>query len=84
MNKKQLEYASKVLGVIQSIFEEDSEFHLNKEELLDSDNLTDFIHVIANVVPCRIFNNFTGEENNHLEFNHIANSLCFQYMKEPK
>ena len=51
---------------------------------IDDENMTDFMHALANVAPTMIFNGLTGANKNHLEFNHIANQLCFQYMDKPE
>ena len=81
-NEKYLQYAAIITGAIGSMFEEDSEWAVDQEELMEGDNLTHFIHALANVVPAHVFNNLTGDRKNHLEFNHVANQLCFQYMNK--
>ena len=81
-NPKYVEYAFKISGVIgQMLNDEDNEYHIDKKELNDSDNLTEFIHALATVAPASVFNSITGEKKNHLEFNHVANQLCFQFGK---
>ena len=80
--EKHLKYAAILSGKISEIFDEESEWHIDKEELKDENNLTDFIHALANIMPTHVFNTFTGDEKNHLEFNHIANQLVFQYLKK--
>lgn len=80
MNKsdqKQMQVTAKILEVLIELINEDSTINKMKNE-----DLTDFIHVIANHVPTMIFNNLTGEDKNLLQVNHIANQLCFQYMKK--
>ncbi len=76
MNKEQ-ELTVKVLAHLEEIFDEDCEYHVSKEEL--EENLTMFIHVIANNVPAMIYENITGDNLNTLEFNHLANKLVFQF-----
>jgi hypothetical protein len=79
-NEKYLQYAVMITGAIGSMFEEDSEWAIDQEELMEGDNLTHFMHALANVAPAHLFNNLTGDNKNQLEFNHVANQLCFQYM----
>lgn len=83
-NEKYLQYAAMITGAIGSMFEEDSEWAVDQEELMEGDNLTHFIHALANVAPAHVFNNLTGDSKNHLEFNHVANQLCFQYMNKAR
>ena len=77
--EKHLQYAAMLSGKIAEIFDEESEYHIDQEELQEGDNLTHFFHALANVMPTHLFNKFTGDKKNHLEFNHIANQLDFQY-----
>lgn len=77
--KKADEYAVKLLSAIQNCFDGDSENHIAIEELTEGDNLTDFMHAVANTVPAMLYCKFTNEDVNNLEFNHIANKLVFQY-----
>lgn len=78
-DEKWIQYSAKILGAITDMFDEENEYQIDKEELLQGDNLTEFFHALANVAPAHIFNKFTGSDKNYLEFNHIANQLCFQY-----
>jgi hypothetical protein len=77
--EKHLQYAAMLSGKIAEIFDEESEYHIDQEELQEGDNLTHFFHALANVMPTHLFNKITGDGINHLEFNHIANQLVFQY-----
>lgn len=79
MSQKHFHYAQLISMKIQEIFDEESDIHIDQKELLNDDNLTDFIHALANVSPTFIFNHITGDKKNQIEFNHIANQLCFQY-----
>ena len=79
--EKYLEYAAMITSSISDMFEEGSDYHIDQEELAEGDNLTHFLHALANVVPTHIFNDITGDKKNQLEFNHTANHLCFQYGK---
>lgn len=78
--EKYLQYAAMINGVLASMFDEDSEWAIDQEVLNEGDNLTLFIHALANVAPTLLFNTLTGDNKNQLEFNHMANQLCFQYM----
>jgi ribosomal protein L2 len=81
---KHLQYAVMLNGKIAELFDEDSEsdFHIDQQELQEGDNLTHFIHALANIMPTYLFNKITGDDKNNLEFNHIANQLVFQYYKK--
>lgn len=80
--EKHLQYAAMLSGKIAEIFDEESEYHINQEELQEGDNLTHFFHALANIMPTHLFNKITGDDKNNLEFNHIANQLVFQYSKK--
>lgn len=79
---KTIEYAEKIIQSLGGLFDEKSDFFINQEELLEGDNLTHFFHAIGNMVPANIYSQITEEDINILEFNHIANKLCFQYAKK--
>lgn len=77
-DQKVLQYQMKILGALQEVFEEDEgEFF---EEIQQDDNLTLFIHALANYVPAVFYNKMTGGNLTILQFNHVANQLCFQFM----
>lgn len=82
--EKEHEFAIKILGAIQTCFDEDSENYISKDDLMDDNNLTHFIHALANIAPCMAYCNITGDDIGSLDFNHIANKLCFQYSKLEK
>lgn len=75
--QKQMQVTAKILEVLSEIMNED-----NTIIQMINEDLTDFIHVITNHVPTMIFNKMTGDDKNLLQVNHIANQLCFQYMKK--
>jgi len=77
--ERQIQYYAKLLDAIQSVFDEESENYIGLEELSQGDNLTEFIHVLSNSVPNAVYQKVTGVELSNLDFNHIANKLCFQY-----
>jgi len=79
-NNLKYEYATKILGAIQEAFhDEDSEYHIDIDDFQDSDKLTMFIHALATIAPNSFYNQITNKDLNNLEFNHIANRLCFQF-----
>jgi hypothetical protein len=78
-DEKYLEYASLIVNQISEMFGEDCENYIDEEELKDGKNLTDFFHALANAAPTLIYCHLTHNDINTLEFNHIANKLCFQY-----
>lgn len=82
--EKYLEYAVKIQGAIAEMFNEESEtdYKISLDELNQDDNLTHFFHALANIVPCNMYGRMTNNEVNTLDFNHIANQLCFQFSKK--
>lgn len=79
-----LKYAMILKAKIAELFDEnnESDLHIDVKEFEKDDNVTHFIHALANVMPCSIYNKLTGDKKNMLDFNHIANHLCFQYSKK--
>ena len=75
------QYTIKLLSIISEGLIEDEQLQEELQED-DGDNLTMFIHALANCVPSTMFNRLTGDSKNWLEFNHLANSLIFQYSKK--
>jgi len=69
-----------LLNISDQITNEENENYIDMNEV----DLTDFFHALANVLPTYIFNKYTGENKNQLEFNHVANQLCFQYSVKDK
>jgi len=78
-NAKHIEYAALIVSCIDQMFEEDNDFSLDKDEMAEGENLTEFIHALANIVPNHYYNKVTGDNKAQLQFNHLANHLCFQY-----
>ena len=78
------EYAVLIEAAIGELFNEDSEFHIDLEDLEKEGNLTKFIHALANIVPVHLHNKLTGDNKDMLEFNHLANRLCFQFSNKTK
>lgn len=84
MSRKQekwMVYAVQISAALQELFEKGSEHQIDLEELYEGDNLTEFMHALANVVPAQVCNKITGSDYGCLEFNHVANQLCFQFAK---
>jgi hypothetical protein len=80
---KEYQYAAKLQAQIIDMFSEESENYINKEEFLDQENATAFIHALANLVPALLYNQLTGESQDLLGVNHIANRLCHQFANNP-
>ena len=80
---RQEEYTLKILDQLQQLFEESNENHINIADLEDSQSAGDFFHALANLAPTVVFSKLTQKEIGTLDFNHIANRLCFEnaYMK---
>lgn len=73
-----MEYHVKIALQIQEMFNPECENHVSVEELTEGDNATDFLHALANTVPASVYNKLTNNDLGTLDFNHIANKLCFQ------
>ena len=78
---KQDEYAIKIVSKIFEMFIEGDDNFIDKSDLKNSDNLTSFIHALSTVAPNIIYDRATGNSLNNLEFNQLANRLCFQFGK---
>lgn len=83
MSKKEkyIQYAVLISSQISEMFDGESSNYIDFKELTEGENIKDFIHALATVVPCTMFNKLTNGEKDHLEFNHLANTLCFEYGK---
>ncbi|WP_159799257.1 hypothetical protein [Flavobacterium sp. MK4S-17] len=81
MESKQEEYTLKILGQLQELFEEDCENYISMAELENNANAADFFHALANLAPAVVYTKLTKKEAGSLDFNHIANRLCFQNAK---
>lgn len=80
MNKAE-QYAAKITAHLAEMFEGDCEHKIDLSELGEGNNATDFTHALANIAPNLFINRLTGQRKNLLQFNHMANHLCFQYLK---
>lgn len=81
---KQEEYTIKILDQLQQLFEESNENKIVLTELEDNTNATAFFHALANLAPTVVYSKLTQKDIDTLDFNYIANRLCFQnaVMKE--
>lgn len=77
---KNKEYAMKLTAAINEVFNDESDNHIPIKELMEGDNLTEFFHALSNIMPALIYEQFTKQGLDLLEFNHVANKLCFQYL----
>lgn len=77
--EKEFVYAYKLLSKVQELFDNEDGEGITIEELSENNNTTLFIHALANIMPNLVFQKLTGEQTNNLEFNHVANKLCFQF-----
>ncbi len=81
--EKQFEYAIKLHAAIVSVFDEDNDNGIDPKELSKDNNLTHFIHALANIAPALVYEELTDDKDkNALDFNHLANGLVVQYMIE--
>lgn len=76
--EKHMEYTELILNKLGELFEENEEL---MQELSEGNNATEFIHALGNMSPTHFYNQITSESVQILEFNHIANRLCFQNAK---
>jgi len=82
-DKKILRYQMKIMAALDPVFnDKDNENYIGLNELGDGDNMTLFIHALANAAPNSIMEELTAVKMTNLEFNHTANKLCFQYSKK--
>lgn len=78
---KQEEYTVKILEKLQLLFDTDADNGIDVHELEDNENASAFFHAIANLAPTVVYNKLTQKQVGTLDFNHIANRLCFQNCK---
>jgi hypothetical protein len=78
---KKTRYYGLISSKINELFEEDESL---LDELKEGNNATLFFHTLANLIPCMMYHEFTGNKVDTLDFNHIANKLVFQYAEREK
>lgn len=77
-DKNSVRYAKLILDAIGVLFNPESDSYIGSE-LKEGEVITDFMHAVANMAPNAIYYKLTSEDVTNLEFNHLANRLCFQY-----
>ncbi len=75
---KQEEYTLKILEQLQNLFEDENENRIQMDELKENNNASDFFHALANLAPAVVYSKLTQREIGSLDFNQLANKLCFQ------
>jgi len=80
-NELAFQYAAIIQGHIAEMLNPDGEgdYRIDMTEFNDGEKATAFLHALANIVPCNLYKNLTGDECDMLGFNHIANRLVVQY-----
>jgi len=73
--EKWMEYSALISEKIIELLQEE----IREDVLEEGDNLTDLFYALSVVSPAMLYSHITGNEVNNLEFNHLANRLCFQY-----
>ncbi|MCY9008349.1 hypothetical protein MOE50_04950 [Bacillus inaquosorum] len=68
------QYTQGILGAISDVFNEESDHFITELEDVD---LTEFF-TAANMALLLLFNEFTGDQKNALEFTHVLNGLAAQ------
>lgn len=81
---KQEEYTIKILDQLQQLFEESNENKIEVKDLEDNANAADFFHALANLAPTVVYSKLTQKDIGTLDFNYIANRLCFQNCIAPQ
>ena len=76
--EKAAKYAALITGKINELFDAENGI-LDLNEVLNDENCTIFFHALANMVPTRFYGRFVDDNITNIDFNHIANKLCFQY-----
>ena len=78
-------YAQMIMNqIIDMMGNEECVNFIAEEELMEGENFTYFIHALANVVPCMLVSTLAPQMGvaNNLQMNHLANTLCFQFMNK--
>ena len=77
------QYAITLAHAIADVLSNDeNENYIDEDKLQEGDNLTHLIHALSNLMPNLIYASLTGDKKTMLEFNHLANQLCFQYTEK--
>jgi len=78
---KEHQYASLISAKILELFDSEKEGAIPDEDFNDNQNVTHFMHALANLVPTYMYFQITGDHKTGIDFNHLANKLVFQYSK---
>lgn len=83
---KNEQYATEILTSINNLLHEEEQqrpCYIDIKELTEGENLTEFFigYLKAGTL---MFNEFTGQDKNNLEFTHILNQLCVQDLIDPE
>jgi hypothetical protein len=82
MEEKTKKYTLYVFSQLSEMLsDENCNYYVSLQELQDNENLKCFIYALS-CASAMLFNRMTGGEKTWLEFNHIANSLCFEFMNK--
>ncbi|MDR3132538.1 MAG: hypothetical protein LBU42_00745 [Prevotellaceae bacterium] len=77
--KQTQQYTMCILSQLTSVFDDDEcGNYIPLSEMGEGANLKCFIHALT-CASAILFNRLTGDNKNFLEFNHVANSLCFEF-----
>ncbi len=79
--EKYVEYALKINEALATLFDSESDNHINIDELRDEDNFKQFMYALSTLVPLSLYNKVTTAQVDCLGFNHVANRLTFEYVK---
>jgi len=74
--KKWMLYAAQINDKIVELLQD--EINMESEDF----DGTQFLHALATAYPTILYNTLTGSELGMLEFNHLANRMCFQFAEK--
>lgn len=61
------------------MFTDNEGFGIELEDLADPAKVKMLLHVISTVYPNHLYNRLTEDDINNLEYNQLANRLCFEF-----
>ena len=76
---RSVEYAKKIVAHLGEIFKSDNEHFINEDEFVNDRTFTEFIYALSVIMPTHVYNRMTQQKADYLDFNHVANKLCFQF-----
>ena len=77
---KENEYAKKIIIAIGSLFDEDSDNHMDETEFSGGDGAA-FMHALLNLAPAYFYKKTVDPEADLLDVNYEANRLIHQFSK---